>query len=184
MTGASLPRGRGVAAALAGVLRVAYWVGVAALAAGIATTLFYVVTALTGGGFSTGLVSADVDRENWQAIAPGFAVWIVFSAAVVLITSRLRRVFDTLAAGDPFVPENAGRIRQIAWTLAGVELLRYAIQAGTALIIGLFGHPADGKMDVGFNASIPAWVAVFVLLALAQVFDDGARLRRDQSLTI
>src|SRR5690554_5970530 len=45
----------------------------------------------------------------------------------IVVVSRLRSIFATLSAGDPFVPENATHLRVIAIALAAGEIARYAI---------------------------------------------------------
>ena len=46
---------------------------------------------------------------------------------MLVIVERLRRIFATLTAGDPFHPENVRRLRVIGLVLAGLEIGRYVI---------------------------------------------------------
>lgn len=107
-------------------------------------------------------------------------------AALVLI-DRLRRIFATLVAGDPFVPENAGHLRVIAITIAVFQLLRHAIQGILAMVLTVADQPIEGGYALEFNAwnvDLGAWFAVGVLLIFAEVFREGARMRQEQQLTI
>ena len=90
---------------------------------------------------------------------------------------RRRKIFATLTAGDPFEPENVRRLRVIGVMLGALELSRYAAALITAWIA-----PHDAKPATG--VSLTAWFAVLVVFVLAEVFREGARLRREAELTI
>jgi len=96
---------------------------------------------------------------------------------VMVIVQMLRRIFATLTAGDPFHPDNVRRLRVIAVALALVELNGYAIGAFDHFVLG-GGHVRS------FDLNLTAWFAVLVIVVLAEVFREGARLRRDAELTI
>jgi hypothetical protein len=153
--------------------------------AGVALAcLLYAAAMASGGAMRSPFLHAVADRESWQAIAPGLAVGVIYAAGLVVIFAQLRRIFATLVEGDPFVPENASRLRKIAWAVIGLELARYAIQIATAWIVTAFGQPASGSLEIDFRPSLAAWAAALVLFVLAQVFREGARLRQQDQLTI
>jgi hypothetical protein len=97
-------------------------------------------------------------------------------AGVLIIVQRLRRIFGAMTAGDPFHPDNVRRLRVIALVLALVEINSYVIQAFDRLVIG------DRSQKL--NLDLTGWFAVLVIVVLAEVFREGARLRRDAELTI
>ena len=101
----------------------------------------------------------------------------LYTIGVLIIVGRLRRIFATLTAGDPFHPDNVKRLRSIGVMLALLEATRYA--AG-ALVVWLAPHTPNAR--VGLNPT--AWFAVLVVFVLAEVFREGARLRREAELTI
>ena len=95
---------------------------------------------------------------------------------VLVIVRVLRQIFTTLTAGDPFHPHNVRRLRLIGAVLAILELGRYAVWAvSTQLSIVSRIEP---------NLSLTAWFSVLVVFVLAEVFREGARLRREAELTI
>lgn len=98
------------------------------------------------------------------------------TGGVLAIVDALRRIFTTLTAGDPFHPDNVKRLRLIGLMLAALELGRYAISAIAALL------PWVEKVKASFN--LTAWFSVLVVFVLAEVFREGARLRREAELTI
>ena len=99
-------------------------------------------------------------------------------ATIMVIVSRLRRIFATLTAGDPFDPENVGRLRMVGLMLAALEVERYPLAAGAAMI----SPSRITSTSMGIN--LTAWFAVLVVFVLAEVFREGARLRREAELTI
>ncbi|HVN02233.1 MAG TPA: DUF2975 domain-containing protein [Caulobacteraceae bacterium] len=114
---------------------------------------------------------------------PGLAAAIRLAGAelsligVVVIVQRLRRVFGAMTAGDPFHPDNVRRLRVIAMVLALIEINGYAFGLLDRFVLHL---NRDGGLTINFTS----WFAVLVIVVLAEVFREGARLRRDAELTI
>lgn len=161
------------ATAVAGLLgRAAFvFIGLVALAAGLASMF----------GGRLGFVSV---AAEWRVLAPALASGLAHAAALAFVCDRLDGVLGSLAQGDPFVPDNAARLRQIAMAVAALELARYAVQAMSFGIVSLAGQPAGGELAVRFAPSFAAWGSVLVLWVLAHVFAEGARLRRRDQLTV
>lgn len=113
-----------------------------------------------------------------------FVVAALYVGGLVYIVGRLRRVFATLTQGDPFRPENVRRLRRIGFILGGLELLSYAVRAALAWVdhLGVAGDLEFRSLGEDFNLTI--WFAVLVVFVLAEVFREGARLRREAELTI
>jgi hypothetical protein len=99
-----------------------------------------------------------------------------YMAGVLVIIGALRRIFMTLTAGDPFHPDNVGRLRLVGLMLAALELGRYVLWAVSAWL--------PWVRDVEPSFSLTAWFSVLVVFVLAEVFREGARLRREAELTI
>jgi hypothetical protein len=96
---------------------------------------------------------------------------------ILVIVSRLREIFATLKAGDPFHPENVTRLRVVAGGLVWMEGVRYTVWTLGALL------PPQAAPDRP-NLSLTAWFSILVVVVLAEVFREGARLRREAELTI
>jgi hypothetical protein len=109
-------------------------------------------------------------------LAAGLAAAAFYLTGVLVIVGVLRRIFATLTAGDPFHPENVARLRLIGLMLAGLELGRYAVWALGAWL------PGASQREPGVG--VTAWFSVLVVFVLAEVFREGARLRREAELTI
>jgi hypothetical protein len=114
-------------------------------------------------------------------IAGELLVASLYTGGVLIITGQLRRLFATLTAGDPFHPDNVRRLRVIGLMLAGLGLLEMVRYPLTLLDAKLAAHGACGPMG-GLN--LTTWFAVLVVFVLAEVFREGARLRREAELTI
>jgi len=101
----------------------------------------------------------------------------LYMGGVLVIVDRLRRIFSTLTAGDPFHPDNVTRLRVVGLMLAMLEIGRYAVWTASAWLF-------PGAEEVEPNFSLTAWFSVLVVFVLAEVFREGARLRREAELTI
>jgi len=101
----------------------------------------------------------------------------LYIGGAIVIVGRLRRIFQTLIAGDPFHPANVRRLRVIGSTLALLEVGRYAASTIDHLIF-------HGHANIGGGVNLTTWFAVLVIVVLAEVFREGARLRGEAELTI
>ncbi len=102
------------------------------------------------------------------------------------ISSFLKLAVDVawVVARDLFVPENAKRFAAIGIVLAVMEASGMFIATIVSLAFGVFSPGGEG-MAFGFpNINWPVWFAVMTLLALAQVFGEGAARREEQKMTI
>jgi hypothetical protein len=86
---------------------------------------------------------------------------------------------DTVGRSDPFVAENATRLRTIARAVLGMELLHLAIGAIAA------GASTEAQaLDLDWSFSFTRWIAVLLLFVLARVFEHGALMRDDLQGTV
>lgn len=108
--------------------------------------------------------------------AVALAGWALMSGGWMAIVEHLRRIFATMTRGDPFHPDNVRRLRVMGAVLAGLEIGRYAFSGLTRWMVG------ERLFDGSFT--LTAWFSVLVVLVLAEVFREGARLRREAELTI
>ncbi len=94
-----------------------------------------------------------------------------------LLLTRLRAIVATVAAGDPFVPDNAGRLTVIAWALLGIQVcdLGFGVMART------LARDVEG---FEWSFGLTGWLAVALLFVLASVFRHGTRMRDELAGTI
>jgi hypothetical protein len=120
----------------------------------------------------------------WQIVAPALAAAAAAVAGGLIIVDRLRRLFASFRSAEPFRKENATHLRVIWVTMLAIELSRYALLALTGLLIAAFGEPEGTDWTFNFHMNLMTWAAILVLIVLAEVFREGARLREEQDLTV
>jgi hypothetical protein len=103
---------------------------------------------------------------------------IAYLGGFALILRHLRAIVHTLRIGDPFQPANVSRLKQIGLILA-------VVTGGAWIGQTLVSRLVRGAMEPpsAFDLVTPAF-SVLVVFVLAQVFREGARLRRESELTI
>jgi hypothetical protein len=116
--------------------------------------------------------------------------YFVFSFTVIIFF-KLRKIFTTLETGNPFIPENAGRIRWIGYSIIGISLA--SIIVGALLLIFLKDpFLISGKqvetywmsvyMNVADNISSIFWGGLVLLIA--EIFRQAVKLKEEQELTV
>jgi hypothetical protein len=110
----------------------------------------------------------------------GIIVIGVLSAPILhLVYSRLLAIVETVKIGDPFVIENAERLRTIAWSIVGLELMHVCVVAlANGVTVG------TEKVDIGGKLSVAPWLTILLLFVLVRVFDQGARMRDELEATV
>jgi len=135
-----------------------------------------------GGSFEA---TFDMDAGlAWQVVAPALLSALVAIAGALIIVRRLLKLFESFRSGEPFRKENATHLRVIWITMTVVELSRYAILALTGALVAAFGEPSGADMTFNVSVNLMPWASILVLIVLAEVFREGARLREEQELTI
>lgn len=107
---------------------------------------------------------------------PTVRMWLVLGAplvaAVHVLLSRLLEIVGTVRLGHPFVPENAVRLKTIAWCLLLVQLLHLTFGVMVKIV-------AAANVEMDWDFSLVGWIAVLLVFVLARVFEEGARIRDD-----
>ncbi|MDO9588901.1 MAG: DUF2975 domain-containing protein [Brevundimonas sp.] len=172
-------RTRSMSRLLNPALGAAYWLMI--LLTAIVLIAFVVTIFLPMG--PTGLIFRDESGGTEIPVSRayilfGFGAFVGYFGGFALILRQLRLIFRTLASGDPFHPTNVSRLKQIGLTLA-------VITGGAWIGQSLVARLARGEMGAPslFDLVTPAF-SVLVVFVLAEVFREGARLRRESELTI
>ena len=117
-----------------------------------------------------------------EFIAGGRLIMVFGLASVPLaqvVLMRLREVVDTVGRGNPFELENAARLRRIAWAVLGMEGLHLAIGS-----VARYASQSGQSLDIAWEFSLARWLTVLLLFVLAQVFEQGSRMREDLEGTV
>jgi hypothetical protein len=108
----------------------------------------------------------------------------VMLAFILWVLSQLIAVFRSLRDRQPFLPDNAVRIRRIGYAVIAGELAR-AVLVFSANSYAMTHFSANGlRFDARPDVNLFAIVHGLIILAIAEVFRVGTRLNEDQSLTI
>ena len=108
---------------------------------------------------------------------------IVGAGAFLIILKQLRAICQTLVMGDPFVPQNAQRLRVIWIAVAIAEVLR--LISGFILSNIIENEKQAGtNLEFTLDLKLYVWFLVLALIILSNVFREGARMRQEQKLTV
>ena len=130
------------------------------------------------------LVTAGAGADAIVIPLPWAYVLLVAGAAFAylsisaLIFRLLIGIVATLRMGDPFHPLNVRRLHQIAAAFASVTLGVWVGQ----FLVARFVRGAMAAPSL-FDLITPSF-AVVIIVVIAEVFREGARLRRESELTI
>jgi uncharacterized membrane protein (DUF373 family) len=158
------------------VVFIALWVGVGGVALLLLAALLLSFNPDLIGSITMNVGGVELVKR-WPVVIGGLAAAALYLAGILVIVAHLRRIFATLMAGDPFHPDNVSRLRVIGLALGALELVRYMVWMAGAWLL-----PGQNKVEPDF--SLTAWFSVLVVFVLAEVFREGARLRREAELTI
>ena len=112
------------------------------------------------------------------------AVVVLMFGYLFWIVTQLRYVFRSLSQGLPFVLANARRIRWVGFAVIFGELGRAAIVYFWSYYTSLH-FMADGlRFAASADMNPITLVGGLAILVIAEVFQEGAKLQEDQSLTI
>jgi hypothetical protein len=126
----------------------------------------------------------DIAGATWPVLVPAFLIGAVAIGGALMIVWRLRRLFDSFSSGEPFRKENAHHLRAIWIIMLGVEIARYALMGLTGVLLATHGGPLADNAEFEVRLDLSTWGAIIILIVLAEVFREGARLKEEQELTI
>ncbi len=134
-------------------------------------------------------ISAEMAKEM-PLFLPQF-YWVVSAILLVAavlcgvlfrIFQLLKRIVGTVADGDPFVPDNAARLTQMAWLSLVVQLLGLPLSGLGAWI----NHIGEGhtRIETMGGVSGNGLLLMLILFILARVFRKGAEMRAELEGTV
>jgi hypothetical protein len=121
---------------------------------------------------------------TWPVVVPALLIGGVVLGGGLIIVGRLRRLFDSFTSGEPFRRENATHLRVIWITMLAIEIARYTLMAMIGALFATMGTPAGAEANFNINIDLSTWMSIAILIVLAEVFREGARLKEEQELTI
>lgn len=112
------------------------------------------------------------------AIAVTLAFAALLLAALFRVFQLLYSIVETVAEGDPFVPDNAKRLTQTAWLALGVQIVSMPLEA-LGNWIGDNADKTEGGSDIALGISGNGLLLVLILFILARVFRKGTEMRAE-----
>jgi len=119
------------------------------------------------------------DRAMLGAVIGMLASLAVMLTLSLAMTELLRRIVVSLAHGDPFVPQNAQRLRDMGWLSILIQIVTLV---GGAMAMAI--EDAAGEVTTDYDLSLGGLLLPLVLFVLARVFQEGSRLRDDLEGTV
>ena len=146
------------------------------------------VTLLIDQGVITGIFDGPDAPLFVQYPLPGVALLLaiaLFLAACFLFFGKLRAMIETIGNADPFTPENAQRLKMMAWLALAIQLLALVIAWLRAHTASLWLDREGPGLFLDFGREdIVGAMTVIVLFILARVFNHGTALREDLEGTV
>jgi hypothetical protein len=174
---------------IASLLKIALDVAYAVLWASLVLLIFAFAAALLALPFTAGHLTGSLNFDgrptdaasllrHWPMLAGAGVAVLAYVGVLLVIFFRLRQVFATLTIGDPFRPENVGRLRVVGLGLIALEVMGYVLRLTLLWALPVRDQGAWSPINLS------GWFAILTVFVLAEVFREGARLRRDAELTI
>lgn len=124
----------------------------------------------------------DLVRTDMPRIAALLILVAVMAALGFFFIRQLRRIVDSVAQGDPFVPLNAARLQNMAWLTVAYQFVQIPM---TSLAIWFDAAPQHPNVHHGDDGiSVATILLALVLFVLARVFRHGAAMREDLEGTV
>ncbi len=108
--------------------------------------------------------------EATLMVPVAFAVHRIFARTCAIVVSARE--------GNPFVRENAARLRQIGLALLIIQVLD--LFSG----IGLMKASIISKQQFGWSPALTGWLAALLMYVLARIFEHGADMREELEGTV
>lgn len=166
----------GIAKALLTFTMIMFVIGIVALGVGAAALVVMKTMA------TAKLVEHGAAPDIYWAILLMLPLVAAMLALSYRFAENLRAIVRTVEQGDPFIPDNALRLRTMAWLTLAIQLLAVPIA-----MVGSWIEQAAEKMgEVHTDAEISTngLLLALVLFILARVFRTGAQMRDDLEGTV
>jgi hypothetical protein len=121
-----------------------------------------------------------VGDEVVRRIGAAMALLAVMAGLAFAFLRQLRRIIDSVAAGDPFAAINAARLTRMGWLTVAIELLSAPVGALAYDIDVAVRGGGHGEFGIGLGGVLMA----LLLFVLARVFREGTRMRDELEGTV
>jgi hypothetical protein len=129
------------------------------------------------------LLDEGVPASLFWLVYVGFLAIVAILALWFRFMQLLRQVIDSVGKGDPFAPENGGRLSRMGWIVVATYALAVPLGAVAAWVARNI-EPDESPTVIDFDAGGGGLILVLTLFILARVFRHGTALRDDLEGTV
>jgi len=120
-------------------------------------------------------------RKLWPFILVGFFTPTIIALAIAF---HLRKIFKSLTLAKPFDPANIRRVKIIGWLVVVHGPLESLVKYWSANSLLPQVTDIGLKVESALHFQYQSILFGILILALVHIFETGARLQKDQELTI
>ncbi len=130
-----------------------------------------------------GLVQINRPVPNVLLI-PFFILNFIFFGLILWIVYSLRKIVQSVRQKNPFTSTNGKRLRIIAFSMVGIELIRGLADLTKMLYLEPRLHFETILIRSDISISLRVIIAGLVILVIAEAFRIGAEITEEQELTV
>ena len=127
------------------------------------------------------LAAKGIDPAGISSIALLLALAGAIAMLAFFFLRQLRRIVDSVADGDPFIPTNADRLKAMGWLALAMQAL---VIPATGLVIWFDALPQKPNVHYSDNTSLGGLILAMLLFVLARVFRVGSAMREELEGTV
>ena len=117
-------------------------------------------------------------------LIPFFILNFIFFGLILWIVYSLRKIVQSVRQKNPFTSTNGKRLRIIAFSMVGIELIRGLADLTKMLYLEPRLHFETILIHSDISISLHVIIAGLVILVIAEAFRIGAEITEEQELTV
>ena len=117
-------------------------------------------------------------------LIPFFILNFIFFGLILWIVYSLRKIVQSVRQKNPFTSTNGKRLRIIAFSMVGIELIRGLADLTKMLYLEPRLHFETILIRSDISISLGVIIAGLVILVIAEAFRIGAEITEEQELTV
>tara|TARA_B100001146_G_scaffold23499_1_gene17853 strand:- start:4279 stop:4911 length:633 start_codon:yes stop_codon:yes gene_type:complete len=117
-------------------------------------------------------------------LIPFFILNFIFFGLILWIVYSLRKIVQSVRQKNPFTSTNGKRLRIIAFSMVGIELVRGLADLTKMLYLEPRLHFETILIRSDISISLRVIIAGLVILVIAEAFRIGAEITEEQELTV
>ena len=117
-------------------------------------------------------------------LIPFFILNFIFFGLILWIVYSLRKIVQSVRQKNPFTSTNGKRLRIIAFSMVGIELIRGLADLTKMLYLEPRLHFETILIRSDISISLHVIIAGLVILVIAEAFRIGAEITQEQELTV